>query len=256
MTRLTPFRSRPFAVFLVWTSLASAAQAQPNDETPRPVEVWGAVNVNTKGISLVPALTLGRPAAIVDLGVRKGGFSFEPQLRFALDGKPWSFLLWGRYRAVTRDRFRLTVGGHPAYSFRTSTTAGSNGSSRELIEVRRYAAGEVTPTWTLSPRTSVGGYYLYSHGIDPGAPPHTHLAAARAYLANLDVGRDYVVQAAPQFYFLRTNGRNGTYVGASASFGRRGSPWSITTIVNQPVKSDVVGGQSFLWNLGLTRTFR
>jgi hypothetical protein len=54
------------------------------------------------------------------------------------------------------------------------------------------------------------------------------------------------VQAAPQFYFLRTNGQNGTYLSARAAFGRRGSPWSITTIVNQPVKSRVVRGQSFL----------
>jgi hypothetical protein len=256
VTPLPPLCRLPAVAMVVWGCLAPAAQGQTTAETPRPVEVWGAVNVNTKGISLVPALTLGRPAAIVDLGVRKGGLSFEPQLRFALDGKPWSFLLWGRYRAVTRERFRLTVGGHPAYSFRTSTTGGSGSSSREVIEVRRYAAGEVTPTWTLSPRTSVGGYYLYSHGIDPGAPPHTHLVAARAYLANLEVAGDYVAQAAPQFYFLRTNGRNGTYLSASASFGRRGSPWSITAIVNQPVKSDVVGGQSFLWNPGMTYAFR
>lgn len=240
---------------LVWACLTSGAQAQPGGETPRPVQVWGAVNVNSKGISLVPALTLGRPAAIVDLGVRKGNLSFEPQLRFALDGKPWSFLLWGRYRAVTREKFRLTVGGHPAYSFRT-TPAGTNGVSRDLIEVWRYAAGEITPTWTVSPRTSVGGYYLYSHGIDRGAPPHTQLVAARVYLADIGVGGGYVVQAAPQFYFLRTNGQNGAYLSASASFGRRGSPWSITTIVNQPVKSDVVRGQSFLWNVGLTRAFR
>lgn len=256
MTPFAPSRQRPVVALLVWAWLASAAQAQPNGETPRPVEVWGAVNVNTKGISLVPALTLGRPAAIVDLGIRKSGLSFEPQLRFALDGTPWSFLLWGRYRAVTRERFRLTIGGHPAYSFRTSTTAVSDGSSREVIEVRRYAAAEATPTWTLSPRASVGAYYLYSHGIDPGAPPHTQLAAARVYLANLDVAGDFVVQATSQFYFLRTNGRNGTYVSASASFGRRTSPWAITTIVNQPVKSDVVGGQSFLWNVGLTYTLR
>jgi hypothetical protein len=252
---VTRLRPRPAVAMLVWASLTSAAQAQPSGETPRPVEVWGAVNVNSKGISLVPALTLGRPSAIVDLGVRKGNLSFEPQLRFALDGKPWSFLLWGRYRVVTREKFRLTLGGHPAYSFRTMT-AGTNGVSRDLIEVWRYAAGEITPTWTLSPRASAGGYYLYSHGIDRGAPPHTHLVAARAYLADIGVGGDYVVQAAPQFYFLRTNGQNGTYLGASASFGRRGSPWSITTIVNQPVKSDVVRGQSFLWNLGVTRTFR
>jgi hypothetical protein len=253
---MTRRRHRLVLALFVWSGLASETRAQDAAGPPSPVEASGAVNVNTKGISLVPALTLGRPAAIFDLAVRKRGLSFEPQLRFALDGKPWSFLLWGRYRAVTGEKFRITVGGHPAFSFRTTTTDGVDGRPQDLIEVRRYIAGEVTPTWVLSPRVSAGGYYLYSHGIDPGAPPHTHLAAARAYLSNIQVFGDYVVQAAPQLYFLRTNGQNGTYLGASASFGRRGSPWSIGAIVNQPIRSDVVRGQSFLWNVGVNYAFR
>ena len=86
---------------MAWALLASEARAQEAGSSPHPVEVSVNVNVNSKGISLVPALTLGRPSTIVDVAVRKGALSFEPQFRFALDGKPWSFLLWGRYRAVS-----------------------------------------------------------------------------------------------------------------------------------------------------------
>lgn len=253
--RYPPRRQRLIFALLAWTGLASESRGQDVIAQPSPVEVSGAVNVSTKGISLVPALTLGRPAAIFDLAVRKGDVSFEPQFRFALDGKPWSFLLWGRYRAVSTDTFRLTVGGHPAFSFRTTTTE-VNGVARDLVEVRRYLAAEVTPTFLLSPGVSAGGYYLYSHGVDPGAPPHTHLVAARTYLSNLSVVGGFVVQAAPQLYYLRTNGQNGTYVGASASLGRPGAPWSIATIVNQPLHSDVVGGQSFLWNVSANYAFK
>lgn len=233
----------------------SSASAQTDGTGPGPVQVSGAVNINTKGISQVPALTLGRPAAIFDLAVRKGAFGFEPQFRFGLDGKPWSFLLWGRYRAVNGEKFRLTVGGHPAFSFRT-TEAAINGASRDFIEVRRYIAGELTPTYALTPNLGVGGYYLYSHGIDVGAPKHTHLVAARTNVSNLELFHDYVVQLAPQIYFLRTNGQNGTYVSASVSFGRSGWPISIGTIVNQPIRTDVAGGQDFLWNVSLNYAFR
>ena len=65
-----------------------------------------------------------------------------------------------------------------------------------------------------------------------------------------------MIQAAPQVYFLRTNGRNGTYVSAGTSFGRRGSSWSMGAFVNQPIASDVAGGQDFLWNASLTYAFR
>ena len=111
------------------------------------------------GISQVPALTLGRPAAIFDLAVKKGDPGFEPQFRFGLDGKPWSFLLWGRYRVVTGEKFRLTVGAHPAFSFR-ATPASINGAPRDVIEVRRYPSAEVSPTYALSSTLSVGAYYF------------------------------------------------------------------------------------------------
>lgn len=250
----TPGGRRVVLALVVASVVACEARAQERPGSS-PVEVSANVNVNSKGISLVPALTLGRPSAIFDLAVRKRDVSFEPQLRFALDGKPWSFLLWGRYRAVTTDRFRLTLGGHPSFSFRT-TTAPANGHSRDLIEVRRYLAVEATPTFVLTRGIGTGGYYLYSRGIDPGAAPHTHLAAARAYLSNVRVVGDVVFSAAPQLYYLYTNGQDGTYVSATASFGRRGSAWSISTIVNHPIKSDVVGGQSFLWNVGVNYAFR
>ena len=230
------------------------AQAQGASETRRPVEVFGAVNVNSKGISMVPALTLGRPAAIVDLAIRKGDVSVEPQFRYGLDGRPWSFLLWGRYRAVHGPRFRLTIGGHPAYSFRARSTE-VDGRRRDVIDVRRYYAVEATPTWRTGRRTALGGYYLYSRGVDPEAPPHTHLLAARGYVADVDVGA-FVVQATPQLYYLFTNGQSGTYLSASASIGRRGSPWSVTTIVNQTILSDIAGGHASLWNVGLTYVFQ
>jgi len=240
---------------MVWALLASEARPQDAGRSPHALDVSGNVNVNSKGISLVPALTLGRPSAIFDLVIRKSAVSFEPQFRFALDGKPWSFLLWGRYRAVSTGNFRLVIGGHPAYSFKTSTVE-VDGRSRDQIEVRRYLAAEATPTWRLSSQLSVGGYYLYSNGFDPGAAKHTQMAAARASFSNVRVFGELVVHATPQLYYLRTSGQEGTYVSANASFSRRGSPWSISTIVNQPISSEVTGGKDFLWNIGVTYAFR
>jgi hypothetical protein len=71
---------------------AQSAAAQALDPDTQ-VAVSGAVSVTNKGISLIPSFTLGRPAAIFDLAVRKGDLGFEPQFRFGLDGKPWSFLV-------------------------------------------------------------------------------------------------------------------------------------------------------------------
>ena len=48
--------------------------------------------------------------------------SFEPQFRYALEGKPWSFIFIYRYKFIDRDRFSLKVGAHaPAIIFSTQT---------------------------------------------------------------------------------------------------------------------------------------
>ncbi|HPA87737.1 MAG TPA: hypothetical protein PK106_08065, partial [Bacteroidales bacterium] len=100
----------------------------------------GAVKVTNKGISTVPNLTLGKPAAIFDLSVGKGKLSFDPQLRFALEGKLWSFLFWWRYKLVRTERFQLNLGAHPALSFRRIKIP-VNGLEKEDMVVRRYLAG-------------------------------------------------------------------------------------------------------------------
>ena len=48
----------------------------------------GAISVTNNGISLIPTFSLGKPAIIFDMSAGKRRLSFEPQLRFGLDGKP------------------------------------------------------------------------------------------------------------------------------------------------------------------------
>jgi hypothetical protein len=42
------------------------------------------------------------------IGKRKP--SFEPQFRFSLEEKPWSFLFWWRYQVLTTHQFQIKIG--------------------------------------------------------------------------------------------------------------------------------------------------
>ena len=79
-------------------ALGHRVAAQDSVKVAPPTVLGGALTVTTKGISTVPSFTLGKPAAILDISIVRGGLSFEPQFRMGLDGKPWAFLFWGRYR--------------------------------------------------------------------------------------------------------------------------------------------------------------
>ncbi len=72
----------------------------------------GAASVTNNGISLIPSFSLGKPAALLLMSLGGRRFSIDPDIRFALDGKPWTFLFWARYKLLTQGRFRMNTGAH------------------------------------------------------------------------------------------------------------------------------------------------
>ena len=58
---------------------------------------------------------------------------------------------WGRYRPLRTGRFRLAIGAHPSFTFRTINDA---------IVTRRYLAGDVFPSYFLTDHPSIGRYYF------------------------------------------------------------------------------------------------
>lgn len=226
--------------------------AQGDGEQHR-ATVAGQLTLTTKGISTVPSFTLGRPAGILDVSIAKRGFSFEPQFRFALDGKPWSLLLWGRYRLVDAGRLRIDVGGHPAVNFR-STVVTVGGAPRTVIVARRFLAGEIGPSWSLSRAASVGGYYLYSYGFEPDVTRNNHFVSMRGSVAAALPAR-YTLRFSPQAYYLKTDALDGTYVYGSLSLSRGSFPISVSTMANRVI-STRIPGETLLWNLNLHWAFR
>src|SRR5712671_4907165 len=89
---------------------AHSSFSQKMDSTKSISHFSGSVSVTNNGISLIPTFSLGKPATIFNLSMSKGKLSFEPELRFALEGKPWSFLFWWRYKLLKSDKFMINVG--------------------------------------------------------------------------------------------------------------------------------------------------
>lgn len=215
----------------------------------------GAVTVTSNGISTIPSFTLGKPAVIFDLSVARKGFSLDPQIRYGLNGKPWSFLFWGRYKLVDGPKFRMTIGGHPAVNFRT-TTVSINQTQREVIVARRYLASELHPTYSISKNVSVGAYYLYSRGFEQDVARHTHFISLRSSLSSGLFSDRYFVQLSPQVYYLKADDPDGFYVYSGLTLGRRNLPLSVGTAVNKVIRTDVPGSEDFLWNVSLTYSIR
>lgn len=235
-----------FFPFLLFT-LCSFAQTI--DTTQTPSFFRGQITATNNGISLIPNFSLNKPAALFDLSVGKGRLSFDPMFRFGLDGKPWTFIFWFRYKLVDQRKFSLGIGAHPSFLFRTET-ATIAGTSKEILTSQRYVAWEASPTYRLNKKVALGLYYIGSHGLTRDLLQLSNFVAARAIFSNLKLGPKFNYSFSPQVYYLQQDKREGTYWNANFGLAKNHFPLTFSAIVSQKIQSEIPG-KDFLWSLGL-----
>lgn len=231
-----------------------AALAQSADGTRYLDDFRGFVSLTTNGISTIPNLTLGKPAAMFTMIAERNGLSFEPELRFSLEGRPWAFLFWWRYDLVRNGRFRLDVGAHPAISFKSFSYL-ENGVMREVVEARRFLAGELSPNYQLAQNVRVGGRYLYSRGFEASAPENIHYLSFNAGFSGIGFSKGFFFSFSPQVYYLNIDASDGFYFTLITRLSHSTMPLSLSSIINIPFHTSISGGSDLLWNLSVIYSF-
>lgn len=212
------------------------------------------LSVTNNGFSIVPAFTLGKPAAFLDMRMGNKRLSFEPQFRYALEGRPWSFIFIYRYKAIIKPKFQLTFGSHlPGLNFVTLPVT-INGVEDSLSVTRRFLAAEIIPTYKIKDNISVGFYYLRGHAFQKSGPQNTNFLALQGNFTKIKlVGKSYF-SFSPQVFYLKVDADDGFYVNATTTFGVRDFPITISSIVNKAIQSEIPA-KDFDWNVSLVYTF-
>jgi len=239
---------------LILLSLPCVSFSQVNDSTKVTGHFGGAVTLTNNGISFIPNFTLGKPAAIFDMSVGKRNLSFEPQFRFALEGKPWSFVFWWRYKLLKTDKFQINIGGHPAIAFKTIDRS-YNDILKEEIVAQRFLAGELSPNFSLTKKINAGIYYFYAYGFEKDATKNTQLISLRSTFSNIRISNQLFMKLAPQLYYLRMDDKGGYYFSSSLTLAKSNFPLSVSALVNKTIKTNIPIGEDFIWNISLIYTF-
>jgi len=213
----------------------------------------GTASVTQNGISLVPSFSLGEPALLFDLKFTKGKLSFEPDMRFSLEGKPWTFIFWLRHKAIENERFSLRLGAHPALIFGTANVV-RDGQPEDILESRRYLAAEVAPNYKISDKVGLGVYYLYGHGFDAGVK-NTHYMALNTSFNNVYISEKLYFNVSPQAYYLITDDLKGFYIVGFISLIKEDFPLSVSAILNKAIDTEIVPEDDFNWNISLVYSF-
>jgi hypothetical protein len=201
---------------------------------------------------VIPSFSLGKPALMFELSMGGEKLSFDPQFRFAMEGKPWSFVFWGRYQMIQNQKFQLRIGAHPAFIFSTPTYY-KDGNPVEVLKASRFAAVEVAPSFQITKNISLKPYYLVGHGFDPGIR-NSHYLALTSSFSNLGISEHVHGSIAPQVFYLKMDKLNGYYFASNFSLSHDKSPVSLAAMINKKLKSEIAS-KDFLWNLSLVYTF-
>jgi hypothetical protein len=243
-----------FLLYFILSHLTYSSFCQQTDSTKRIFNISGSINVTNNGISLLPNFSLGKPAVIFNLSAGNGRFSFDPDIRFSLSGKPWGMIFWFRYKVLPAGRFRFTSGTHLGTNFRI-TKMPLNGDSVEANIVRRYLALEIVPSYFITKDISVGMYYMFSHGLDPGTVNNTHFLTLNTNISNIKISNQFAARFSPQVYYLKQDNHHGNYFNASLSIAKKNFPLYISSSINQKLSGDITGAKDFLWNVSLGYIF-
>jgi hypothetical protein len=237
-------------IFLViLTFWVDGVLAQSNDSTQIPSFFKGQITATNNGVSLIPNFSLNKPALLFDLSLGKGRLSFDPMIRFAMNGKPWAFVFWWRYKLVNRKKFNMGLGAHPAFMFRSETIT-IGGVQKELLTTQRYVAWEASPNFRINQKLSLGMYYIGSHGLTKDLIQWGSFVAARAFLSDFIAPKSLNTLFIPQVYWLKQDIKSGTYWNATLNISKKKSPLMLNGIVSQPIRTKIVG-KNFLWSVGL-----
>lgn len=213
----------------------------------------GSAALTNNGLSVIPTFSLNKPAGLVILNMGKR-FTFDPEFRFSLeDGKPWSFVFWGRYKLVQHERFRLNVGLHPGYLFSSKSTD-INGTTNTIITTERYLATEVSPSYFIAKNTSVGVYYLHSNGFTESSTKSIHFITLNVSFNKIDLFKSYYLKFNTQVYYLKMDAKDGYYMTATSTLAHEKFPVSVQSTMNKKLKSEIES-QDFIWNVSVVYSF-
>lgn len=237
------------AVFLLSIlHLVYFSLAQSIDSIQTPSFFRGQITATNNGVSLIPSFSLGKPAMLFDLNIGKGRLSFDPMIRFGMNGKPWTFVFWWRYKLIQSKKFNLGLGAHPSVVFRDISII-DNGVTKTYLSAQRYFAWEASPTYVINKNINLGLYYLGSKGLTKDIVQNTTFLAVRSSIT-LPISNKFTLGFVPQAYYLKMDDKDGTYINATVNVYTKSFPISLNAIASKAIKSDIAG-KDFLWSVGL-----
>ncbi len=186
-------------LLLSFLSVVNPLLAQESDSATTH-SLSGSAGLTNNGISLIPSFSLEKPAALFNMSLEKGSFSFDPEITFSLEGKPWYMLFWFRYQLLDSNKFRMKVGTHLGLNF-VEKTLPIPARPLNAIVTERYLVGELSPNYSITKNISIDIYYLLARAFDIGTNKTMNFISFDSTFSNIKLTEKLFIQLTPQLYY-------------------------------------------------------
>jgi hypothetical protein len=242
-------------LILLVVSTCLFAQTPNGDSANKTVTTFsGSVGFSSNGFSIVPTFSLNSPASMILLSVRRNKFSFDPDIRLVPDATKGSMIFWFRYHAITKGKYSLRVGIHPAVNIQTREIQIS-GQTTTISQLRRFIAWEVSNDYKFSKHFNAGIYYLQGNGLQKDGARTTHFIALNTSVSNIHVSKNLGISFSPTFYHLYLDGQSGNYISGAVTLSHQKIPFTLQHAFNQTIHSNITGNQDYMWNVSIHYQF-
>lgn len=235
-----------FVLYFLFTAAYSHVIADSSDTK---LKVYGNVSLNSNGVASIPAFSLGKPAIIATLILSKNRFSYEPQLAYGLNFKPWYIDNWMRYKIIKRSAFELRTGVNVSAFFSEYT-----GTDDVILQSQKYFAMELSALYRISSGSTLLLAYWNDRGQDKGTLKG-HFINVIAEKSDIVIGKYLMATGTLQVFYINYDGNNdGIFVSPKVSSSIKNIPFTIFFQGIQPLETNISPSPGFRWNLGISYT--
>jgi hypothetical protein len=216
------------------------------DSTLKRLKAEASISVNSNGIASIPAFSLGDPAIIASVSLKKNRFSYDPVLAYGFDMRPWFIDNWLHYKIIRNENLELRTG----INFSTFFTK-NKFEDRTILQADRYFAFEIAAFCRVSEKTSLTLMYWNDRGQEKGTIKG-HFFNLSGDINTIRAGETIILSAGAQLFYINYDGNNdGLFISPKVSASVVRLPFNLFLQATQVISSNIDPDPGFKWNIGL-----
>lgn len=238
-----------FVMSLVFSVQKISAQTD-STSTKDKLTLSGVIILTSNGISQIPTYSLDKPAISAFFYLKIKRWSYEQDMNFGIDGRPWGIGTGFMYSIVDKKKLTLRSGLSLGLAFSYPEVL-QGGRLVKVNKAERYLIGKIIPSYSFSKKSSLSLIYWNAHNLEKESIKMINFLSAAVSIINISVGKKFYWSFFPQVFYLKVDRHDGIFFSPTVAFGLKKLPLFFSSQVNTTIVTNMNPKPDFKWNLAL-----